>query len=89
MVLLEAKASVDAKGNEGTTALFHAASAHNGECAKLLIDAEADVDVRDNKGATALSSCTHGGPHSPGQRMLDGKASLEAQTDSPNCCSLP
>jgi ankyrin repeat protein len=52
--LIEKGADVNAKDNEGITALMYAVAFEHPEMVKLLIDAGADVNAKDNEGITAL-----------------------------------
>lgn len=55
--LIAAKADVNAKNNDGTTALIEALSAGHScseDIAKLLIDAGADVNIKNHDDTTAL-----------------------------------
>ena len=54
LILFENGADVDAKDNEGRTALFWAASNGRVEVVKVLIENGANVDVKDENGKTAL-----------------------------------
>ncbi len=52
--LLEKKVDVDAKGENGVTALMAAASEGHADVVNLLLEWQADVDAVAEKGATAL-----------------------------------
>lgn len=54
--LLDAGAPVDAKNNNGLTALIYAAVAGEAEVCQLLIEYNAQVDAESNDGCTALAS---------------------------------
>ena len=55
-LLVDAKAGLDFKSDEGDTALIKAASEEHTECVQLLVNANADVNAKDDKGVTALDS---------------------------------
>ena len=60
--LIEAGADVNAKDDEGKTALIYAAIYnHTPEVAKALVEAGAEINAKDNEGRTALSwaACNH------------------------------
>ena len=54
--LIEAKADLSAKNNDGATALHNAAFFGNVEIAQILIDANADKTIKNNYGATPRES---------------------------------
>jgi ankyrin repeat protein len=56
-LLLKAKAKVDAKDNNGWTALHQAALGGHEAMARLLLDAKAEVDAKGNDGWTAPQAC--------------------------------
>lgn len=55
-VLIEAKADLSVKNNDGGTALHNAAFFGNIEIAQILIDAKADKTIKNNFGVTARES---------------------------------
>ena len=59
--LIRKKANVNAKVNDGDTALMFAAGFNSVEVAKLLLAAGADVSAKDNDGNTALMIATDNG----------------------------
>ena len=54
-MLIAARADVDARNNDGNTALITAASNSRAESVKALIAAGADAEARNNNGSTALA----------------------------------
>eukprot|EP01051_Picozoa_sp_SAG22_P020164 SAG22_NODE_3968_length_1446_cov_3.829993_2_plen_90_part_00 len=59
-LLLEAKAEVNAKSNNGWTALMLATREGSTEIARLLLEAKAEVNAKTNDGRTALSLVLEG-----------------------------
>ncbi len=59
--LLDAEADVEAKNNNGHTALMLAALSGNTDTAKALLEAGADLEAKNNNGGTALMSAAQQG----------------------------
>ena len=53
-VLIDAKADIDAKDEDGRTSLHMAAMKDRAAAAEVLVSSKATVDVSDNQGKTAL-----------------------------------
>jgi len=60
-LLLERGADINAKGNDGRTALYLAASGGHGPTVRLLLDRGADHKAKNKNGLTALDSAVLGG----------------------------
>jgi len=54
-LLLEKGANIEAKDNDGDTALINAAIKGETEMVKLLLEKGANIEAKDNKGETALT----------------------------------
>ena len=80
---LDAGADVDAKDDEGNTALMDAASGgwRSEDVIKLLLDAGADVDAKDDEGNTALMDAASGGWRNEDvvKVLLDAGADVDAE----------
>lgn len=68
-LLLEAKANVDAKANDGRTALHWAAENRHEAVVKLLLEKGAELESKDQDGQTALS-CAEGKGHKAVVKLL-------------------
>jgi hypothetical protein len=77
--LLEAKADVEAKDNDGQTALHWAARSSHEVMVRLLLEAKANVEAKDNNGQTALHLAARNGHEAVVRLLLEAKADVEAK----------
>eukprot|EP00457_Paulinella_chromatophora_P006558 gb/GEZN01006577.1/.p1 GENE.gb/GEZN01006577.1/~~gb/GEZN01006577.1/.p1 ORF type:complete len:474 (+),score=65.65 gb/GEZN01006577.1/:72-1424(+) len=81
-ILIAAKANVEAKNNDGKTALMWATYKGHTECAEILIAAKANVEATDEGGRTALMLATNGGHTDCVKILIAAKANVEAKNKS-------
>ena len=62
-LLLEAKADIDAKANNGATALIMASSEGHSDIVRLLLEAKADVNAQGQEWKYGIACCFTEGPH--------------------------
>lgn len=81
---------VNAKTNDGKTALHYAAQSGNIEIAKVLIDNDADVNAVDNNGNTPLNAACHTGPWKslPAVKVIHLLLSRGAKIDLHNAAAM-
>jgi hypothetical protein len=80
-LLLNRGADVNAKDNDGRTALRRAADEGHEAMARLLLDRGADVDVKDNDGETVLRRAAVRGHEAVMQLLLDRGAAVNAKNN--------
>ncbi|CAH1274727.1 ANK3 [Branchiostoma lanceolatum] len=76
--LLEKGVNVDAKDDDGCTALHHAAKAGHSPALEMLLDRGVDVNATDQKGWTALHHATNSGHCPTMEQLLDRGARISA-----------
>ena len=87
-ILLEAKADVNTKTNDGKTALHQAARNGHEAVVKLLLEATADVNAKISYGWTALHLAARNGHEAVVQQLLEAGAGVNAR-DSNGWTVLP
>ena len=70
---------MNARDNEGTTALVFAALGGDAETVQALLDAGADVNAKNSDGWTALMQAASGGDAETVQALLDARADVNAK----------
>ncbi|KAH0533900.1 hypothetical protein FGG08_007482, partial [Glutinoglossum americanum] len=80
-LLLEHKADVDVKTEDGWTALHSAADNGHSAVVQLLLEHKADVDVKTKSGWTALHSAARCGHSAVVQLLLEHKADVDMKTE--------
>ena len=80
--LLEAGAEVDAKDNDGATALMEAARRGHAAAIAALLAAGAEVEAKYNEGATALMLAAQGGHAAAIAALVAAGAEVEAKDDN-------
>ena len=78
-VLLDATAEINIPGDDGYTALSHAASEGHVEIVELLLEAKANVNAKDERGSTALCGAASKGHNTVVKLLLEAKADVNAQ----------
>ncbi|KJR87190.1 ankyrin repeat protein [Sporothrix schenckii 1099-18] len=78
-LLLEKRADVEAKDNDGRTPLSHAAQGGHEAVARLLLEKGAGVEAKDNDGLTPLSSAVLFGYEAVARLLLEKGADVEAK----------
>jgi ankyrin repeat protein len=82
-LLLDFRADIEAKDNDGKTVLHSAASSQkpNEAVVRLLVDLGGDFKARDNDGKTVLHSAAEGGNEAVVRLLVDRGADIEATDD--------
>jgi hypothetical protein len=80
-LFLEKGADVNAKDNDGWTALMIAAEKGHSEIVQLLLEKGADVNAKDNDGVTALMFAAANGHTEIVQLLLEKGADVNAETN--------
>ncbi len=79
--LIATGADVDAKGNDGWTALHYTGFHGQVEGARLLLEKGADINAKDNDGWTALHFAAYNNRIEAAQLLLEKGADINAKTD--------
>jgi len=74
----DAKGDIEAKNDDGSTALIIAANHDRVGCVQVLVDAKANLGNKDLFGDNALVVAAHTGRAACAQLLIDAKANLEA-----------
>ena len=80
--LIAAGANVNAKDNNGVTALMGAAQNNAADVAKLLIEAKADVNAKNNNGVTALMGAAQNNAANVAKLLIEAKADVNAKDNN-------
>jgi uncharacterized protein len=80
-VLIESNADINAKGDNGKTALTIALRRNNLQTAQLLIEKGADINSRDDKGVTPLMWATYEGRLETVKFILQNKGDVNASNN--------
>jgi ankyrin repeat domain-containing protein 50 len=81
-LLLDHNAEVDAKDEDGQTALHKAALNGHETVVRLLLDHNAEVDVKDEGGRTALHGAAFNGHEVVVRLLLDHQAEVDAKSEN-------
>ena len=91
MLLVEAKAEIQAKDNAGRTALHLAAwQGHEATAWMLLVEGKAQIETKDNRGRTALDLATaYGRKTTAWMLSVEGTAEAEAKDNGGRTALCP
>ncbi|KAI9888492.1 MAG: hypothetical protein M1814_006883 [Vezdaea aestivalis] len=81
-LLLESGADTEAKGGDGTTALYQAAWNGHEAIVKLLLDRGANAQAKDNNGRTALYRAARNGHEAIVKLLLDREANAQVKDNN-------
>jgi ankyrin repeat protein len=80
-LLLEHKADVNVKADDGGTSLYRAAGNGHEAVVRLLVEHKADVDAKAYKGRTALHQAAESGHEAVVRLLVEHKADVDAKAD--------